>query len=306
MRTDFYYPSCGIGRIHGCRWTPDGEIRGVFQIVHGIAEHVQRYDGFARFLNAKGYLVVAEDHMGHGKSIGSKGIQGYFHGGWFAAVQDTETLLENTRQEFPDVPYILFGHSMGSFMVRTILTKYPNNGISAAIICGTGWQPKLALPAGAAMSRCICRPDNEKKPNPKMEKLIFGGYNRKVEHQRTAFDWLTRDNDIVDAYITDPMCGFTPTTGLFRDLLTGISWNEDFRNLEHMKKDLPVYFIAGADDPVGNYGKGVLRTADAFRKSGMEHVSEKLWPMCRHEILNEWNREEIYGDIFDWICKNVE
>ena len=306
MRTDFFYPSCGVGQIHGCRWTPDTEVTGVVQIVHGIAEHVERYDEFAEFLNSRGFLVVAEDHMGHGQSIGDQGKQGYFEGGWFAAVQDTETLLENTGKEYPGLPYVLFGHSMGSFMVRTILAKYPDNGISAAIVCGTGWQNRAMLPAAIQLCKLLSRNGMETKPNYKLNSLIFGGYNNKIEHRRTDFDWLTREDDIVDAYIADPLCGFVATTGLFRELLVGMRWVEDPKNLKKMKKDLPVYFISGEADPVGSYGKGVEKAADAFCQAGMKRVSRKLWPLCRHEILNEWNRQEIYGDVAEWVEKNTK
>ena len=147
MEAEFYFDSRGAGKIRCRGWLPQGEPRAVVQLVHGIAEHVDRYDGFARFLTEHGFAVVAEDHMGHGKSINGEGIQGYFHGGWFAAVADTCHLLELTREAYPDIPYILFGHSMGSFMARTILCKYPDSGITAAVICVTGWQPSLALPA---------------------------------------------------------------------------------------------------------------------------------------------------------------
>ena len=146
MRQDIWYDSKGAGSIHACRWIPEGQPRAVLQILHGIAEFVERYDDFASFLNSKGILVVAEDHMGHGQSINGEGIQGYFHGGWFTAVEDSMQLLEDTRKEYPELPYILFGHSMGSFMARTILCKYPDCGLTAAVICGTGWQPAFALP----------------------------------------------------------------------------------------------------------------------------------------------------------------
>ena len=134
MRKEIAYPSCGQGEIRGLRWEPEGEIKAVVQIVHGIAEHVQRYDHFASFLAEHGILVVAQDHMGHGRSIEGGSIKGYFTGGWFAAVDDTYRLLRDTMDEFPGVPYILLGHSMGSFIARTILCKYPNSGIAGAII----------------------------------------------------------------------------------------------------------------------------------------------------------------------------
>lgn len=299
MRSDFYYRSKGAGTLHGCRWTPEQPPVAVVQIIHGIAEYVERYDDFARYLNRLGFLVVAEDHMGHGKSINGEGIQGYFHGGWFTAVEDSYQLLQDTRKEFPDLPYVLFGHSMGSFMTRTILEKYPDSGISAAVICGTGWQPKAVLNTGIGVCRMVCKQQGEKKPSKIFEKLVFSNYNKKVEHPRTSYDWLTRDSGIVDRYLADPFCGFTPTGGLMRELLTGIRYEQE--NLSAMKKDLPVLFIAGGDDPVGNYGKGVLRSAEAFRKAGMLDVSCKIYPLGRHEILNEINWEEVYQDISSWL-----
>lgn len=306
MREDFWYDSKGAGKIHGCRWTPKESPKAVVQIVHGIAEYVERYDEFAAYLNGLGFLVVAEDHMGHGQSVGENGIQGYFHGGWFTAVEDTMTLLRETQAAYPDIPYVLFGHSMGSFMARTILCKYPDSGISAAVICGTGWQPAALLPPVTRFIEAVCRKDGEDKPSAFLENLVFGSYNKRVEHPRTAYDWLSRDAKIVDAYIAHPMCGFTPTAGLLREMMKGLTYIEKPAHLEAMKKDLPVFFVAGGDDPVGSYGKGVRHTVSEFKKAGMTDVSCRIYPLCRHEILNEINRQEIFEDIGGWLAKKVE
>lgn len=306
MRTDFYYESLGAGQLHGCRWTPEGDVRAVLQIVHGIAEFVERYDAFARYLNSQGILVVAEDHMGHGQSIGKDGIQGYFHGGWFTAVEDTYHLLRMTKEEFPEVPFILFGHSMGSFMARTILAKHPDSGIAAAVICGTGWQPQALLDVAIPLCRLVCNRNGEKNPSEKLQSLVFGSYNKRVEHPRTPYDWLTRDKKIVDEYIANPLCGFTSSAGLLRDMLTGISYIQRKDTLAAMKKDLPVFFIAGGDDPVGSYGSGVTRTAEKFKAAGMEKVTARIYPLCRHEILNEINREEIFEDVVQWLLPILE
>ena len=276
------------------------------QIVHGIAEFIERYDDFANFLNRQGIAVVAEDHMGHGQSVNGGGVRGYFSGGWFAAVEDTMVLLRGTRAAYPDIPYILFGHSMGSFMARTILCKYPDSGISAAVICGTGWQPPALLPPVIALIDQVCKKSGEDKPSALLQKLVFGSYNSRVEHPRTQFDWLTRDAKQVDAYIANPMCGFTASAGLLRELMKGIAYIEKPENLAAMNKDLPVFFIAGGDDPVGNYGKGVRKTAEAFRKAGMKHVTTRIYPLCRHEILNEINKEEIYEDVAQWIWQQLD
>jgi len=305
MRTDFYYDSCGAGKIHGCRWTPEGQITAVVQIVHGIAEYVERYDAFAEYLNSQGILVVAEDHMGHGKSIDHGGTKGFFDGGWSAAVEDSCRLIRNTRNEFPGVPFILFGHSMGSFMARTILCKHPDMGLAGAVICGTGWMPDAVIGAGKAAAGLICKIIGERTPSDRLQNMIFGGYNKKIEHPRTSSDWLSRDNAVVDAYEADPMCGFTVCCGLLRDMMSGMAYNQKPENLARMKKDLPVLFIAGGEDPVGDYGKSVLQAADKFRECGMQDVTHKIYPLCRHEILNEINRQEVFGDIHGWIQKKI-
>ena len=305
MRTDFYFDSCGKGQIHACRWMPDCEPLAVLQIVHGIAEFVERYDDFANYLCSLGYVVVAEDHMGHGQSIAGGSTQGYFHGGWFAAVDDTYKLMQDTMAQYPGLPYVLFGHSMGSFMARTILAKYPDSGISAAIICGTGWQPKFALPALIKVVEGICKKTGEENPSQMLQNMIFGGYNKKIPDARTATDWLTRDEAIVDAYNAHPLCGFVPACGLLRDMMKGIYYVERKKNLENMKKHLPVFFIAGTEDPVGPYGAGVEQAAKEFKKAGMVNVALKLYPDCRHEILNELNKQEVYTDISHWLAPYI-
>ncbi len=305
MRTEYYYDSLGEGKIRACIWTPEQEPRGIVQLVHGIAEHVERYDDYACWLNEHGYLVVAQDHMGHGKSIGSGGITGYFHGGWFSAAEDTYNLLRQTKEKYPGVPYILFGHSMGSFIVRTILAKHPDSGIAGCIICGTAWQPDALLKVALPMCKFLCRNGGDKKPSPALKKIMFGGYNQKVEHVRTENDWLTRDDRVVDAYNRDPLCGFTATAGLYRDMMTGIAYIQKKDTLNAMMPETPVLFVAGSADPVGGYGEGVEQAAKAFRTHGMKDVSLKLYPMYRHEILNEINNIQVYEDIQNWIEDKV-
>ena len=305
MREDIWYDSCGTGKIHGCLWLPEGAPKAIVQIIHGIAEFVERYDDFANFLTAKGIAVVANDHMGHGKSIDGGSIQGCFQGGWHRAVDDCYTLLKDTQAKYPGVPYILLGHSMGSFMARTILCKYPDSGIAGAIISGTGWQPTFAMPMMVKLMELICKKGDETHPNEKLQKLIFGGYNSRIKNVRTGSDWLTRDNSIVDAYVAHPLCGFTPSSSLFRDMMVGIHYIQQPNHLSAMKKDLPVFFVAGKEDPVGSYGKGVEQACAAFKKAGMQDVAIKLYPEGRHEMLNELNKEEVYKDLLDWIESKI-
>ncbi len=301
MRTEFFYPSVGQGTIRGFRWEPEGEPKAVVQIVHGIAEHIGRYEGFAEYLNSQGILVVAEDHMGHGGSVGEKDTRGYFTGGWFKAVQDTYRLLRNTRMDYPDLPYFLLGHSMGSFMVRTLMAKHPDCGLSGVILSGTGWiHPALINTASAACTLAGKR-SGFQRTNSLLQAMVFGGNNNRIEHKRTAYDWLSRDNKVVDAYIADPMCGFPATVGLLRDMMTGLRYIQDPVHLQKMNTSTPVLFISGSEDPVGGYGQGVRQAVNAFRDAGMEDVILKLYPMCRHELLNEINKEEVYGYILSWL-----
>ena len=298
------FDSAGDGKITATCWEPANKPVAVVQLVHGIAEHAARYDDFAKYLNSFGFLVVAEDHMGHGMSA-SDGIKGYFNGGWWAAIEDACTLMRMTMEQFPDTPYILFGHSMGSFMVRSILAKYPLSGISGCVICGTGWQPQLVLHAGQLLATSICKYKGEQNVSKTLHNIAFGAYNKRVEHPRTAYDWLSRDASIVDTYINDPLCGFQASAGLMRDMFDGIAYIQHKENIGQMDKSLPVFFIAGGDDPVGDYGNGVRKTAQMFQKAGMERVSIKIYPLCRHEVLNEINKKEVYNDVYTWISNII-
>lgn len=298
-----FYPSCGEGQIHACRWEPECAPRGVIQIIHGIAEYAMRYDGFARYLNALGYLVVAQDHMGHGDSAAT-GTKGWFCGGWFAATQDIYQLYESTYSEFPDVPYFFFGHSMGSFMLRTIMIDHPECNAAGYIICGTGWIQAPVLKAGLLACNAVCASQDETRPSTFLHKVAFGSYNRKIEHPRTATDWLSRDKRVVDAYNADPLCGFVASAGLMRDMMKGVSYIQSRENMARMNPKTPVLLIAGGDDPVGDFGAGVHKVKDAFTFCGIEQVALKIYPLCRHEILNELNREEVFADVSFWLEKH--
>ena len=301
MREEIRYDSCGSGSLRALIWRGESAPKAVVQIVHGIAEHVLRYDDFANYLVQQGFAVVAADHMGHGSSTATNDVRGYFHGGWFSAVDDVMKLMDIAKERFGDVPYFLFGHSMGSFMARTVLAKYSDCGLAGCVICGTGWQADGLLKVAIPTSQLICKLFGESKPSKLLQTMAFGAYNNRIERKRTGYDWLTRDNKIVDAYVADALCGFVPTAGLMRDMMTGIQYIQMEENLMAMNKSLPCFFIAGSEDPVGDYGTGVRHTADVFRAMGMERVKMKLYPLCRHEILNEINRKEVYADVAAWL-----
>lgn len=296
---EFSFPSKGAGTIHAYRWEPASAPSAIIQLVHGIAEYMPRYDDFAGFLNSKGLLVVAEDHMGHGRSSGTR-ARLCFEGGWTAAVDDTYELMRLTRQEFPDLPYFLFGHSMGSFMARTLLYRYPEEKLRAAIICGTAWQPSVVLAAGKAFCAVEKKRLGPTGHSPMLTKLMFGAYNNHFRPVKTPNDWICSNPDVVARYTADPLCGEEATVSLASDMLTGISMNQKRKNLKAMPKELPILFIAGKSDPVGNMGKGVERTYREFQQIGMQEVSIHLYD-GRHEILNEDNHAEIYEDVWSFI-----
>lgn len=304
---DFYFNSgTGKNKIHVRRCVPDGVPRAVVQIVHGIAEYIDRYDDFMQFLASNGIVAVGTDHLGHGKSIESPEQKGFFaeKDGWTYVVKDEEILRRAMKDSYPDLPQIVFGHSMGSFMARTHLIRYPG-GFDAAIISGTGNQGAALVAGGLAMGNLVTSLKGPHHYSKLLNNLAFGSYNKIYENPRTDYDWLTRNDEIVDRYIADPLCGFVPTCSLFRDMMTGVKLITTVSNFSAMKKDTPVYFMSGDKDPVGECGKGVKLAYDNFVKSGMKDVSIKLYPDGRHEMLNEINRDEVFSDILNWINSKI-
>lgn len=309
VKKEFYYDSRdGKSKLHAVRYTPDdlSEVRGVVQIVHGMAEYVERYEELARFLTDRGLVVTGEDHMGHGKSAEDNGRYGYFcrQDPATVLVRDVHRLKKTTQADFPGVPYVIMGHSMGSFITRNYMFRY-GAGIDAAIIMGTGMQPRallLASKAVAGLQQLFCGPEHVSKL---LDKLAFGNYNKGIENPRTPFDWLSRDNDRVDAYVKDPLCGFVFTVNGFRTLFELIYRLHDPENLSRIPKNLPVLMVSGTADPVGDYGRGVRKAYDSLRGIGLENVSLHLFEGGRHELMNETNRDEIMEYLYGWIEKAV-
>ena len=291
--------SAGGGSLYCRRFEPDGAPRAVVQIVHGIAEHIGRYDEFARYLCQNGFIVTAEDHMGHGQSVDSTPL--YFSGGWDAAVADVHNLLSQTQGQFPGLPYFLLGHSMGSFMTRTALYRYPSQKLQGVILSGTGWLRQATLAAGLALCHAEAHKYGQTGVSPLLQDMMFGAYNRSIPGASTKDDWICTDPKVVEAYASDPLSGGACTVGLAQQMLQGIRENQKPANLKKMQKTLPVLLFSGDQDPVGNRGKGVRRTAEAFREAGMQEVTVTLYPGYRHEMLNEPCKEQVYEDVRHWM-----
>lgn len=309
VKEEFYFDSRdGKSRIHAVRYRPEdaGQIRCILQVVHGMAEYVERYEEFAAYLVERGFVVTGDDHLGHGKSVGQGGKQGYFceRDPATVLVRDVHRLKKLTEELYPGVPYVLMGHSMGSFITRNYLCRY-GTGISGAVIMGTGMQPKAVLDMArlvAGIQKLFCGSGHVSRL---LDRLAFGGYGTGITDRRTAFDWLSRDRERVDRYIADPMCGFTFTVNGFGALFELVLRLYSPENLAAVPRELPVFMVSGDADPVGDYGKGVRRAYDSLVAAGLTDIRLKLYPGGRHELLNETNRSQVMQDICRWVEENV-
>lgn len=285
----------GVADIFVQSVTPDTPPVGIVQIIHGMAEHSDRYLAVADFLAEAGFAVFMSDHAGHGRSVKNEEDLGYFgeKEGHIRIVEDAYAVTKLAKEQFPDTKVILWGHSMGSFVTRSYLAKYPA-AVDAAVICGTaGANP--AAGAGALIANLIAKLKGSRYRSTFIDGLAFGAYNKKFEG-RTKFDWLSVDKKNIDDYIADPKCGYLFTATAYRDLFTllgSVSQDECFAKAP---KNIPLYLIAGDMDPVGNFGKGVTEVYNKYTAAGC-NVKMKLYPGLRHEIHNEDSREEIYADI---------
>ncbi len=302
--SEFFFPSCsGCAQIHVNQWLPsDGKIRGVIQIAHGVAEYGKRYEPFAEFLCNNGFAVFADDHLGHGESQIPHRPMVYLgeENGWWNVVEDMEQLRKHLAQQFPDLPCYLFGHSMGSFLTRSHMILHPGC-YDGYILCGTGHPGTMTIRSGQFLADCKIRKHGKAGYSPLLEKMAFGSYNKKFAPNRTTFDWGSRNEENVDAYLADPLCGGKTTLGLFRDMFEGLRFITEPSQMAKMDPQVPVLFISGGDDPVGDMGKGVQKACQRFREAGVKDVQMKLYPKLRHEILNEKEYKFIYADVMMWL-----
>ena len=299
----FYFTSTSqTTKIHAVRYLPQDEIKGILQITHGMVEYIERYEPFALYLNSKGILVTGHDHLGHGKSINSKDEWGYFakENGNQSVLQDIYQLTVLTKEKYPNIPYFILGHSMGSFYVRQYLCEFGHD-VDGTIIMGTGCQPLPLVQMGIFLTSLIAFFKGWNYRSRLINNIAFSSYNKHFQPARTDKDWLTRDTAIVDKYRSDERCGFIFTLNAYYNMFTGIKRLYNQKLLSKMPKELPVFFISGKEDPVGDFGKGVLKAADMFYHTGMKNVTTKLYPDCRHEILHEINCVEVYHDILTWL-----
>ncbi|WP_338751789.1 lysophospholipase [Bacillus sp. FJAT-52991] len=282
----------------------DDEVKpkAMLQIAHGMAEHIKRYHELAEHLVSMGFIVYGNDHRGHGRTGDKSGLLGFFaeQDGFERVVEDLKEINDHIHRTHPDLPVFMMGHSMGSFLVRRYLQRFPGT-VNGVIVSGTGSDRGLLGKMGKILAKSEMRRRGKRAKSPLLNKLSFGDFNKKFSDIQTEFDWLSRDREQVQTYIDDPYCGFIPTAGFFYDLLNGLEMIHKPEEVSRMEKDLPFFFISGDHDPVGDYSKGVLRVIDQYKQQGITNIDYTFYKEGRHEMLNETNRQQVIQDVTNWL-----
>lgn len=302
---EIYYPSDdGRTTVHACIWQAEGETKAVLQIIHGMAEYAARYAPLAEYLSKRGITVCAEDHLGHGKSVVSEDDLGYFakQNGWQTVLKDIRALTEIVRPKYEGVPYFVMGHSMGSFFCRNYIARYGGE-LAGAVIMGTGFKSAFVTGSAKFMTRLVALFKGWRHRSKFIDKSAFGSYNKRFE-KRTPFDWLSADKQNVDNYIADPLCGVPFTCNAFYGLFSVISQACKNSVIKAVPDKLPLLLVAGADDPVGDYSKGVEKLCRKLDRYG-KNVSMILYRGCRHEIVNDICAPQLFEDLSGFIAENT-
>lgn len=305
----FIGSSDGTSQLRVLLWIPylpENELKGIVQIVHGMEEHIDRYDEFARFLARNGFVVGAHDHVGHGKSVLDARDLGHItlDQGDAVLVNDVDRVRRALFEQFSDLPYFIFGHSMGSFVTRAYLSRHAE-GLSGAVICGTGNEPVVKSKMGHLLACRVAAKQGERTRSKLLHNLADGAFSKAVKDARTPLDWLSTDPAVVDAYIADDLCGQTFTAGAYATLTSLTAEVATLDSALAIPSELPILLVAGTLDPVGNKGRGVKSTAALFEKAGIKDVEVKLYQGMRHEILNEPGKQQVYDDVLAWIDRHI-
>ena len=302
MKDDLYFPSLdGRTTSHGIEWIPDGEPKAILQLVHGMNEYIGRYDEFAEFMCSNGFYVVGNDHVGHGESVVEDEDHGFFRekNGNRVLLEDLETVRRTASETYPGIPYFILGHSMGSFLVRQFVSLHGDK-LAGAVIMGTGNQPPAVLDFGRALCTAIAKVRGPRYRSQLVAGMAMGNNNKRFEPNRTKADWLSKNEPNIDAYISNPWCTFTFTVSAYKDMFYSIRDCQRKKTIDRIPKDLPLLVTSGAEDPVGDFGKGVEQAYKSYVDAGIKDVTLKLYEGDRHEILNELDRDKVYHDLLKW------
>ncbi len=283
-------------------WTPDSAPRGVVQVFHGLGEHAGRYARFAGAARDRGLVVWAHDHRGHGPATAEYGFFAE-RDGWGAVVTDGHTVAAALRDEYPGAPRALLGHSMGSFIAQAYAARYGQE-LAALVLSGSALPARAQVVPGRWLARAIALFRGRRAQSALLDTMGFGAFNKPFEPARTEFDWLSRDPDEVDKYVTDELCGGPYTTGLWIDFLGGLAQVGRHDSIRRIPSELPILITGGSDDPVGG-ARGMARLSDVYRRCGHERAETRVYAGGRHEMLNETNRDEFTKDVLDWIDEQL-
>ncbi len=312
-RSEYFFQSHDDPKtqIHAVRWLPeDDEYVGVLQICHGMQEYILRYDEFATYMADRGFVVVGHDHIGHGLSVRNQDELGIMHTDRPAEVmvEDILTNYEMTKREYPKLPYTILGHSMGSYLLRRFLSEkaLSLSGLNAAIIMGTGTEADAAIKMGKLVVNMLISMKGRDHRSKFVANLMYGAPYKKydVTGANPENSWLSKNVESVKAYYANPLDNYMFSLNGYKVLLDCTGYDNRKENIDKIKKDLPILFVSGKDDPVGNLGKGVEAAYNKFLDCGITNIDLKLYENDRHEILNETDRDQIYKDIYEWILKN--
>ncbi|HZK32886.1 MAG TPA: alpha/beta hydrolase [Tissierellaceae bacterium] len=290
------------------KWEPENVlVKGIVQISHGMAETAARYERFAKVLTDNGYIVYANDHRGHGNTAGAVEDLGYLgeEDGFERLVKDMHKLSMMAKEENPRLPLFLFGHSMGSFAAQRYIMLYSDD-LDGVILSGSNGNQGLILNMGIWMAKREMKKHGPKAKSQKLNDISFGSNNAHFQPSTTDFDWLSRDEVEVKKYIDDPYCGTIFPTSFFYEFLSCLKIVEDKNNFNMIPKDLPIYIFSGDKDPVGKFGKGVMKLYNRYKDIGVKDLCYKLYKDGRHEMLNEVNRDEVMNDVVKWLDSHIE
>ena len=287
--------------LSGVMYIPEGDIRGIFHLVHGMTEYIGRYTHLFENLASAGYLCCGFDNLGHGNTASEQDL-GFIasENGWQFMVDDVKLFADSIKADYPNMPYTLMGHSMGSFITRVAVSRYSDLA-DKYICCGTaGNNPASSI--GIALCNIIKAFRGERAISPFLENIAFGSYNKRFDGE-SNYEWLTKDRTVIEKYAADKFCTFKFTVSAMRDLMTLLKLCNSKKCFFNTKNDLPILLIAGDMDPVGNYVKGVKQVYDSFKASGKTDISMFLYENCRHEIHNDTCKEQMIEDILKFIAK---
>ena len=304
-----YLSANGTTKIHAVKWMPeDGKYKAILQITHGMIEYIERYHEFAEYLTERGFMVVGHDHLGHGASVKDETEWGYFaENPSDTLVADMHRLRMAVQGENPGVPYFMMGHSMGSYMLRKYLCLHGEN-LSGAIIMGTGCVPDGTTKFGMTLCRVMARFRGWNYRSRLMQKLSYSKPYHKFDLYGKDYtnSWLTKDTEHVKKYYSDPRCTFVFTLNGYLGLMEAVYFDNQMENIKKVPKDLPVFMVSGADDPVGDLGEGVKKVYHMFKEAGVDDLTYRLYETDRDEILNETDRDQVYADICAWMSVRLE